>query len=161
MKTVLEKIFFTLIIPGKEKRRKLIFKAAFWYCKIWIFQFFHIFFLLMREIILGSLLVLTGVMGYYQLAETRITSQIKLNLGKTNKYQWRRHSKLPLYIERIQSTIQENKEVYEKCSQQFLNVTEMFDNNMRLIRKIEPDKNSLEKEIKKCKEELLNVSVSF
>ena len=41
----------------------------------------------MREIILGSLLVLTGVMGYYQLAETRITSQIKSNLGKTNKYQ--------------------------------------------------------------------------
>ena len=65
------------------------------------------------------------------------------------------------FIERIQSTIQENKEVYEKCSQQFLNVTEMFDNNMRLIRKIEPDKNSLEKEIKKCKEQLLNVSVSF
>ena len=65
------------------------------------------------------------------------------------------HFSFPL--EGIQSTNQENKEVYETCSKQFLNVAEQFDNEMKHIRKIEPDKKLLEEQFKKCNEELSNV----
>ena len=58
------------------------------------------------------------------------------------------------FIERMHSTNLENEEGYETCSQQYLNVAEKFDNNMKLIRNIEPDKKSLENQLKKCKEEL-------
>ena len=63
-------------------------------------------------------------------------------------------------LDRIQSTYEENKEGYEKCSKQFLSVAEMFDNNMELIRKIEPEKKSLKEKIEKCKGKLSKMNVS-
>ena len=61
-----------------------------------------------------------------------------------------------LSAERMQSNNQENKQVYETCSEKFLNVAEKFDNNMKLIRNIEPDKTSMGNQLKKCHEELSN-----
>ena len=61
-----------------------------------------------------------------------------------------------LPLGRIQSSNQENKEGYESCSEKFLNVAEKFDNHMKLIRNIEPDKISMENQLKSCTEELSN-----
>ena len=154
MTTVLEKIFFTVIMPGKE----YIFKDLFNY---WLN-------------ISGSLFILVGVMSYFQLTETRTSSQLKLNLGKkicqvaevrfctlgstTKNGPIENWYTLPL--EGIQSTNEENKEGYERCSKQFLNVAEQFDDKMKLVRKIEPDKKSLEEQFKKCNEELASLKDS-
>lgn len=89
-------------------------------------------------------------MSYFQLEETRNSSQLQINLGKNIKAP----KMLIYFIERMHSTNLENEEGYETCSQQYLNVAEKFDNNMKLIRNIEPDKKSLENQLKKCKEEL-------
>ena len=63
-------------------------------------------------------------------------------------------SSLIYFIERTQANNKETKEGHETCSQQFLNVAEQFDNNMKLIREIEPDKKSMEKQLKNCTAEL-------
>ena len=61
-----------------------------------------------------------------------------------------------LSLGRTQTSNQGNKEGYESCSEKFLNVAEKFDSHMKLIRNIEPDKISMENQLKNCNEELSN-----
>ena len=134
MSTVLEKIYFSIIVPGTgldslwiQMVKNYFHPTNYWQGTLTLY------------LLLGSLLVLMAVMSYYFAYERSVRTHLDTNL------------------EQKLAENHQNNQTFNICSEEYHRLKNKFNENMKTIRIIEPQKKKLEESIKICREELKHI----